>query len=100
MLMLRIYFCFYRRTDCGAIPNMISGNRYAKNHADAAAKALNGGTDFELGSQFFSPDKAGGNGALVEAISKKLTDVEHVNQALRRVLEKRFLLGQFDPLEG
>ncbi len=58
---------------------MINYMKYASNKADAAAKTLNGGTDFELGSLYFASEKAGGNGGLVEAIAKKLTTVEKVN---------------------
>lgn len=38
-------------TDCGAIGNMVDYNHYASNNADAAAKALNGGADVDLGDR-------------------------------------------------
>lgn len=51
-------------TDCGAIGNMVSQNKYAKDDKDAAAKSINGGSDIDLGDMYFPPKSNGGNDAL------------------------------------
>lgn len=55
-------------TDCGAVSNMINANHYAKDDVDAAAKSLNGGSDLELGDQYYSPLSSGGSDSLEKAI--------------------------------
>eukprot|EP01113_Clastostelium_recurvatum_P036756 TRINITY_DN5293_c0_g1_i5.p1 TRINITY_DN5293_c0_g1~~TRINITY_DN5293_c0_g1_i5.p1 ORF type:complete len:548 (+),score=129.93 TRINITY_DN5293_c0_g1_i5:1075-2718(+) len=87
-------------TDCGAVGNMVSGNKYAKSNADAAAKAINGGSDVNLGDSFFPPAANGGNGALVQALQMGLTNDTVIKAAARRTYAKRMLTGQFDPLEA
>lgn len=39
-------------------------------------------------------------GALLQALQTGLTNESHINASVRRALEKRFLTGQFDPLQG
>jgi len=85
-------------TDCGAVSNMIHANHYASSPEDAAAKSINSGTDMELGDTFFSPLSSGGQNSLQMAIDKGLTTADRVRTAVSRILTKRFLLGQFDPL--
>ena len=85
-------------TDCGAIDNMFKQNHYAKNSEDAVSKAINSGADLELGDDYFSPVSSGGQGALQAAIANGLTSADRVAQSLKRVMSKRFMLGQFDPL--
>jgi len=80
-------------TDCGAISNMVSANKYASDGADAAAKTLNAGADQELGDTYFTL------GSLRHAIELGYTDEEHVDRAVYRSLNTRFLTGQFDPLD-
>jgi beta-glucosidase-like glycosyl hydrolase len=87
-------------TDCGAISNMINANHYAKDGVDAAAKALNGGADMELGDTYFSPLSSGGSNSLGQAIKQGLTTAARVEVSVRRLLVHRFRLGQFDPLEN
>ncbi len=38
-------------SDCGAVDNMLKANHYASSAPDAAAKALNGGTDVDMGDR-------------------------------------------------
>ena len=57
---------------------MVHANKYARNASDAAAKALNGGSDVNLGDSYFAPAAVGGNGALVSALAQGLTDSKHV----------------------
>ncbi len=42
----------------------------------------------------------GGNGALPQDIAIGAVSMATVNQAVTRALTKRFLTGQFDPLQG
>eukprot|EP00697_Spironema_sp_BW2_P017465 gnl/Spiro4/9155_TR4822_c0_g1_i1.p1 gnl/Spiro4/9155_TR4822_c0_g1~~gnl/Spiro4/9155_TR4822_c0_g1_i1.p1 ORF type:complete len:824 (-),score=178.02 gnl/Spiro4/9155_TR4822_c0_g1_i1:109-2538(-) len=87
-------------SDCGAIGNMLSDDViYAKNDSDAAAKALNGGCDLDLGDQYYSPGWSGGADGLTQAIREGMTTEAIVDLALGRVLEKRFMAGLFDPLD-
>lgn len=67
--------------------------------SDAAAKALNAGTDVELGDTYFSPREYGGNGGLTDALEANMTSYAQVDTALRRLLSVRFKAGLFDPLE-
>eukprot|EP00005_Dracoamoeba_jomungandri_P000876 CAMPEP_0174251866 /NCGR_PEP_ID=MMETSP0439-20130205/1559_1 /TAXON_ID=0 /ORGANISM="Stereomyxa ramosa, Strain Chinc5" /LENGTH=746 /DNA_ID=CAMNT_0015332303 /DNA_START=231 /DNA_END=2471 /DNA_ORIENTATION=- len=88
-------------SDCGAIGNMLTDDvKYAKNSSDAAAKALNGGCDLDLGDQYYPPASSGGNDGLTIAIEDGLTTEAQVDAALTRVLAARFKTGQFDPLEN
>ena len=86
-------------TDCGAVNNMVSQNHYASSKIDAAAKTINGGTDLELGDQFWSSKAAGGDDLLNQAVQSKMVDVARIDESVRRVLNLRFITGQFDPLE-
>lgn len=88
-------------TDCGAIDNFLSahGSHFAFNRPDAAAKAINGGADVDLGDAYYAPVAVGGNGALATAVQADLVKVAVVRAAVRRVLRRRMRLGQFDPLE-
>jgi hypothetical protein len=80
-------------TDCGAVSNMVNANHYADNYSDAAAKAINAGTDLNTETIF--------SGQYMEAaIASGETNVSVVNEALRRSLLARFKAGLFDPLEG
>jgi hypothetical protein len=86
-------------TDCGAISNSLNYQHYSTSHADAAAKALNAGTDLDLGDNFYAPVRHGGNGGLPSALAQNMTTELQVDTALRRVLTPRFRAGLFDPLE-
>jgi beta-D-xylosidase 4 len=86
-------------TDCGAISDSIYYQHYATDAADAASKAMNGGTDLDLGDDFFAPVAQGGNGGLTRALQEGLIDMSKVDASLERVLTARFKVGLFDPLE-
>ncbi len=68
---------------------MVNANRYAANASDAAAKALNGGSDIDLGDEYFPPRGVGGNGALQDALEAGLSDISHVDAAVSRILSAR-----------
>lgn len=82
-------------SDCGALLNMVHASHWAKDSIDAAAKALNSGLDQELGSTYFTSD-----GSLKKAIAQNRTTVAHLDAAAWRALHKRFITGQFDPLDS
>lgn len=90
------------QSDCGAIGQMMTDAiRFAKNGSDAAAKAMNAGCDLDDGDLFFSPKGAGGNGGLLEAISRGAVQEARVDEAVARVLtNERFRTGLADPLDG
>lgn len=56
---------------------------------DAARLALNAGIDMDMQSGFY-------NNALLKLLNEKKINEEQVNQAVRRVLRVKFLLGLFD----
>eukprot|EP00008_Paramoeba_atlantica_P009980 CAMPEP_0201481994 /NCGR_PEP_ID=MMETSP0151_2-20130828/6242_1 /ASSEMBLY_ACC=CAM_ASM_000257 /TAXON_ID=200890 /ORGANISM="Paramoeba atlantica, Strain 621/1 / CCAP 1560/9" /LENGTH=701 /DNA_ID=CAMNT_0047864447 /DNA_START=732 /DNA_END=2837 /DNA_ORIENTATION=+ len=84
-------------TDCGAVNNMVSFMRYVSTPAEGAAAALKGGVDIDLGDPHFSPENNGGTSALSNALSSNLVTEEELDQALSRVFNLRFRIGQFDP---
>eukprot|EP01063_Lacrimia_lanifica_P008583 TRINITY_DN15661_c0_g1_i1.p1 TRINITY_DN15661_c0_g1~~TRINITY_DN15661_c0_g1_i1.p1 ORF type:complete len:769 (+),score=228.92 TRINITY_DN15661_c0_g1_i1:60-2366(+) len=84
-------------TDCGCMNNLIVAHKVAANATEAAAMALLGGTDMELGDTIWTSKKAGGQGALEEAMNETL--LEALDVSVGRALRWRFLTGQFDPAE-
>jgi beta-glucosidase-like glycosyl hydrolase len=86
-------------TDCGAINDSLYYQHYAADVVDAAVKALNGGTDMDLGDDYFTPVANGGNGGLPLALDRGLIDEQRVDESLTRILTARFKVGLFDPLE-
>ena len=86
-------------TDCGAVDHMVHNNKYAKTEIDAASDTLFGGTDLELGDQYWSPKELGGKGLLEQLLSQNRSTVQPaVDLALSRILAVRFKTGQFDDL--
>lgn len=85
-------FSGYVVSDCGAVGDIFTGHRYAKDMAHAAAAAVQAGTDLECG---FGTKQA--FPALVEAVHKKLIREAELDNALRRLFRARFKLGMFDP---
>lgn len=80
-------------SDCGAINDFYVPGRHetAKTPAEATAQALGAGTDVECGSVYRS---------LPEAVKTGLISEEKVNESLKRLLEARFRLGDFDKDEN
>jgi beta-glucosidase len=62
----------------------------ARSPAHAGAQALAAGLDIEL------PIPHGYGPALIQAVEEGLAPVEHVDRAVRRVLESKFMLGLFE----
>jgi beta-glucosidase len=81
----------YVVSDCDAVDDISRNHRFAATAAEAAAKALQAGTDLNCGSTY--PSELG------NALDQGLIAESDVDRALARVLRARFLLGEFDPAE-
>lgn len=75
-------------SDCDAVGDIVTGHHYADTREQAAADAVNAGTDLNCGGTY---------SALVAAVRSGLISEDRVNTTLRRVLTARFKLGLFDP---
>ena len=78
----------YVVSDCGAISDIVSGHKYAKTYAEAAADAVNAGCDLECGGAY---------NALVSAVNQGLIKETEIDKSLTRLMEARIKLGLFDP---
>ncbi len=75
-------------SDCDAVADIWRNHHTVRTQAEAAARAVIGGTDLCCGSQYNS---------LLEATRSNYISVNDIDTALGRVLESRFKLGLFDP---
>lgn len=77
-------------SDCGAISDFWRPGRHgvSENPASASAKAVLSGTDIECGTEYKS---------LPDAIKAGYITEEQIDVSVRRLLEARFELGDFDP---
>ena len=82
----------YIQADCGAVGNMHSQHHYVDSDVEAAALALNSGTDIDCAGTM--PDN------LAAALAANLTTEATLDASVSRVLGLSFLAGRFDPLAG
>ena len=75
-------------SDCDAVADIYRNHRTVHTAAEAAARAVKGGTDLCCGSTYDS---------LVTAVRSNFIATSDIDVALGRVLESRFKLGLFDP---
>jgi len=77
-------------SDCGAISDFWRKGRHevSESAADAAAKGVVSGTDVECGSEYKN---------LPQAVREGKISEEQIDVSVRRLLEGRFELGDFDP---
>lgn len=75
-------------SDWGSIGEMISWG-YAKDLQDAAFKAITAGSDMDMESEAYK-------GHLVKLVKENKVDIKLVDDAVRRILYKKFELGLFD----
>ena len=75
-------------SDCDAVADIYRNHRTVQTAAEAAARAVKGGTDLCCGSTYDS---------LVTAVRSNYIAAPDIDVALGRVLESRFKLGLFDP---
>lgn len=78
----------YFVSDCWAIVDFYEGHKVVDTPAEAAAIALNAGTNLNCGSTY--PE-------LVNAVKQGLTTEAEIDKNLRELLPTRFKLGLFDP---
>jgi beta-glucosidase len=81
-------------SDAEAPSNLVDPEHYFDDHAESHAAALKAGIDSFTDHD---EDSATPVGRLREALERGLIDEEDVNRAVRRQLEVRFRLGEFDP---
>jgi beta-glucosidase len=79
----------YVTGDCGAISDMLSGHRYAKNSAEATAMGLKSGVDNDCGSVYQT--------SALDALNKGLITEADMDKALVNIYAIRMRLGEFDP---
>ena len=80
----------YVVSDCGAIHDIHTHHKKAKNYRTAAAMAVNAGCDLNCGGTFKF---------LKSAVSKRLITKETLDKSVQRLFEARVRLGMFDPPE-
>jgi len=83
----------YVVSDCGAIRALKRNHHYAKTEIDAAKMAIEAGLDLECGDDIYK-------NFLLLAYKDGLVEESTINQAAYRVLDSRFKLGIFDPVDN
>ncbi len=78
----------YYVTDCGALSDFYEGHKLVKNAAEAAAMALNAGTNLNCGTTYLE---------LIKSVKEGLTTESEIDKNLRQLLPTRFKLGLFEP---
>lgn len=83
----------YIVSDCWAIKDFYQkgAHEIVGTKEEAAAMAVEAGTDLNCGDTY---------PALLKAVEDGLLDEEEIDVAVKRLLKARFLLGQFDPQEN
>lgn len=75
-------------SDWGSIREMLPWG-YAKDLSDAAQKAIVAGSDMDMESEAYKKE-------LEKLVTSGKVDIKHVDEAVRRILYKKFELGLFD----
>ena len=75
-------------SDWGSIGEMVPWG-YAANNADASLKAITAGSDMDMESHAYIT-------SLAQLVKSKNVDIKLVNDAVKRILYKKFELGLFD----
>ncbi len=75
-------------SDWGSIREMVA-HGYAKDGKEAAKMAMTAGSDMDMESKAYKDH-------LVELVKQGKVSINHINDAVRRVLKKKFELGLFD----
>jgi len=82
--------------DCNAVDDILTGHKYAKTSAEAAAFAIKAGTDNDCVVPGFGQKEAEYQ-KYIDAVKQGLLTEAHIDTALKRMLRTRFALGLFDP---
>jgi beta-glucosidase len=80
----------YVVSDCQGIRDIFENHHLASSEEEASAMALKAGCDLNCGNEYMS---------LPAAMKQGLVSEADVDTALKRLLEARFRLGMFDPIE-
>jgi beta-glucosidase len=75
-------------SDWGSIGEMIN-HGYSKNNYEAAMQSINAGTDMDMESRAYKEN-------LVQLVKDKKVTTAAINDAVKRILKKKFELGLFD----
>ncbi len=78
----------YVVSDCWAISDFYTFQKFSKDAAEASAVAVKAGTDLNCGVSY---------SALPEAVKRGLITEEEIDVAVKRLMLARFKLGMFDP---
>jgi beta-glucosidase len=81
----------YITGDCGAIADMVTSHRYAKNNEEAAALGLKSGVDIDCGGVYQT--------STLKALSQGLLTEADIDKALINIFTIRMRIGEFDPPE-
>lgn len=76
-------------SDCGAVSDIVNAHHYASNDSDAAAVAINAGTDLGCEGSI--------ENTLVQAVAGNVTTEATLDQSLSRLYLSLLRLGYFDP---
>ena len=76
-------------SDLNSINGLTDIDQLAPTYTEAAALAMNAGLDSDLGGHVFSEP-------LIAAVKKGLVKIERINEAVARVLTKKFEMGLFE----
>jgi beta-glucosidase len=79
--------------DCGAINSLIWGHHFVDSKVTAAKAAIEAGVDLECGDDIYKNH-------LLTAYKEGMVTESAINQAAFRVLDSRFKLGIFDPIDN
>ncbi|MGQ1947739.1 glycoside hydrolase family 3 C-terminal domain-containing protein [Geofilum sp. OHC36d9] len=82
----------YVVSDCGALTYLEKSHHFVADKKLAAKAAIEAGLDLECGNDIY-------RNYLVPAFKEGLVSEASIDKAVRRVLEARFKLGIFDPVE-
>lgn len=83
----------YVVSDCGAVKYVTTEHNYVESKEHAAKVSIEAGLDLECGDDVYK-------NFLFTAFEDGIVEEESIDLAARRVLEARFKLGVFDPLES
>ncbi|MEZ4699093.1 MAG: glycoside hydrolase family 3 C-terminal domain-containing protein [Rhodothermales bacterium] len=84
-------FAGYVTSDCWALDDIYLNHRLVGTVEEAAARAVNAGTDLDCGAQTYPH--------LVDAVRQGLVEESAIDTAVKRLFRARFKLGMFDPDE-
>ncbi|MEV6162857.1 glycoside hydrolase family 3 C-terminal domain-containing protein [Streptomyces sp. NPDC052052] len=81
-------------SDAGAPSNLVDSEHYFDTHEEATAASLKAGVDSFTDH---GEDSSVMTGRIRRALERGLIDEQDIDRAVRRLLELRFSLGEFDP---